>query len=193
MTSQVLSGADFDPVTQPQQHKHLLVVGSPRSGSMFITEMLRTWGMRICHERMGEDGIVHCAWLAERLKNDRLIPGTGRQHYTFDRIVHLVRHPLRTIDSLSRELSPVFWDWQERHSRIRVNDTNDLEKVAAFWCFWTDGCEILCDAHIRLETIAHLGKKVNANTKPKHELKMNDLGAMKDEVRERMGNYGYTP
>jgi hypothetical protein len=186
-----LIGGDFDPVKRAPKSKRLLVVGAPRSGTMFICEMLRRWGMRICHERMGEDGIVHSAWLAQRLKDDMVISGTGRQHYEFDRILHLVRHPLRTIESLSHELNPIFWQWQEKHSNIKIEDPEDIEKIAAFWVFWVDGCEMLCDNHVRLEHIGHLGKKVNTATKPSRDLKMDDLGCMAEEVALRMDNYGY--
>ncbi len=153
--------------------------------------MLNRFGMRVKHERMGEDGTVNWAWLAMRSKDDPVLLVDGRQHYTFDRIIHLVRHPLVTIESLSRELNPVFWDWQERHSKIAVPDRSDIEKVAAFWVFWTDGCQHLCDQQLRLEDIAHLGEVEGKGKGDKRRLHPEELGCMEEEVTKRAELYGY--
>jgi len=182
----------YDTLSEAPIPKRLLVIGSPRSGTRFITNLLNEFGLRVRHERMGEDGTVNGAWLAMRMKDDPLIQVTGRQHYEFDKIVHLVRHPLATIQSLSNEMSRVWWDWQKIHSRLTIDDPSDLEQIAAFWVFWTDGCQHLCDTHIRLEDICHLGRQTGQGVKPRHKISYDDFGVMKQTVLDRMKIYGYS-
>jgi hypothetical protein len=107
--------------------KRLLVVGSPRSGTMYFTQFLRRFGMRVSHERMGEDGTVNAGWLAPKLEEDPLIVGRGRQHYEFEKIIHLVRNPLACIDSLSREMHDVFWRWQRLQRLEDIAHLGDVE------------------------------------------------------------------
>jgi hypothetical protein len=182
----------YDTLTRAPIPKRLLVIGSPRSGTQFITGLLNRFGLRVRHERMGEDGTVNCAWLVYRIKNDPLIQISGRQHYEFDQIVHIVRHPFAVIASLSAEMYGVFWDWQYRHSNIRVNPKL-LSTVANFWMFWSDGCQKLSDSMVRLEDIAHLGERKNAGI---HEHMKLSLDSFEDEeIREalerRCKRYGY--
>jgi len=182
---------EYEPPRREPIPKRLLVVGSPRSGTHFFAKLLQNFGMRVKHERMGEDGTVNSAWLAMKQKNDTLLHVEGRQHYTFDKILHIVRHPLPTIESLSRELSPVFWEWQYAHSKIAIDDPHDLERVSAFWVFWTDGCQHLCDTHIRLEDIAHLGDVVGKGKQLSRRIEPLELGCMQEEVEKRCEIYGY--
>jgi hypothetical protein len=187
-----LPNIEYEPLQHEPIPKRLLVIGTPRSGTHFFTKLMQGFGMRVQHERMGEDGTVNCAWLAMRMPNDPVIKVTGRQNYDFDRIIHLIRHPLPTIASMSHALHGVFWEWQEIHSNLHIHDTTDLEKLAAFWLFWTDGCKHLCDTAIRLEDIAHLGPPV-AESKIKKQITLTDLGCMGGEVSNRMADYGYKP
>lgn len=171
--------------------KRLLVVGAPRSGTLFFANFLQTLGMRVNHERMGQDGVVNASWLPMRAEGDNFIGSQGRQDYTFERILHLVRHPLPCIESMSRELPKVWWDWQEQYSELAISDPKDLERVAALWIFWTDGCQHLCDAHIRLEDVAHLGERVNKGRNDPSQITLDDLGSCAGTVELRMGTYGY--
>ena len=182
----------YDALSRAPIPKRLLVVGSPRSGTQFISSLLNRFGLRVRHERMGEDGTVNAAWLAMRQEDDSLIQVTGRQHYEFEQIVHLIRHPIATITSLAAEIHPVFWDWQLRHSLVEV-DPADLDSVAQFWVFWTDGCQKLCDSHVRLEDIAHLGQRRNEGMQTRLEVKTADFSnEIETLLRNRCERYGYT-
>jgi hypothetical protein len=182
----------IQPVEGEPIQKRLLVIGSPRSGTGYFTRVLNAWGMRVCHERMGEDGIVNCTWLMRRFDDDPLMIGKGRQHYQFEKIIHLVRNPLKCIDSLNRDLSRQFWDWQILHSGIEVVP-GCMETYAAFWLYWTDGCERGSDERVRLEDIQHLGQRRNQGMSQPRDLKLEHLGSMADEVEHRMMMYGYEP
>ncbi len=174
--------------------KRLLVVGSPRSGTKFCASFLQDLGLRVNHERMGEDGTVNGAWLAPRTEGDTFLqPPCGREGYTFDKIIHLVRHPLKTIHSLSVEMHDFypFWEWQEKFSNLKVNDRDDLELVAAFWLFWTDGCARLADSTIRLEDISRGRPALNMGAPRSTLLEWPNLGAMELPVREAAKRYDY--
>jgi hypothetical protein len=179
-----------EPVVGDQIQKRLLVIGCPKSGTKFYAELLESWGFRIRHERMGEDGTVNSGWLMRKLVDDPLLVGKGRQHYEFDRIIHLVRHPLACIDSMRRELSRQFWEWQQIHSGIEVVPGN-LETLAAFWLYWTDGCERGSDLRVRLEDIQHLKPRANAGLEEPYAIKVEDLGSMAAEIESRLILYGY--
>lgn len=182
----------YETLQIPPIPKRLLVVGAPRSGTHFIAEFLQGFGMRVAHERMGEDGTVNSSWLAMRAVNDPVIKVIGRQNYDFEKMLHLVRHPFQCIPSMSLHVTAHFWDWQERHSRLKVDDPEDLEKIAAFWVFWTDGCTHLCGQNVlRLEDIASLGKPAGVGKTRREPIKLDDCGAMAEEVAKRMDVYGY--
>lgn len=173
--------------------KRLLVVGSPRSGTQFATIFLNKLGLRVRHERMGADGTVNAAWLANRLVDDSLLRVHGRQHFEFDKIVHLVRHPYPTISSLTCEMHSAFWRWQFRHTGIEI-DTEDISTVAEFWLFWTDGCTKLADSTIRMEDIAHLGEPANQGHRPRFQVAREDFtGELQATLDARLAQYGYKP
>jgi hypothetical protein len=183
---------DYEPLQHSPIAKRLLVIGAPRSGTHFIAAFLQEFGMRVKHERMGEDGTVNFAWLAMRVRNDPIVKVTGRQNYDFDQMMHIVRHPLMCIPSISANLPRHFWDWQEIHSDLHIPDEDDLEMVAAFWIFWTDGCQHLCDKTLRLEDLAHMGKPEGLGVqRNKDPITLDDCGAMAEEVEKRMKLYGY--
>jgi hypothetical protein len=182
----------YERPVEPPIPKRLLVIGSPRSGTHFMTALLNIFGMRVRHERMGEDGTVNSAWLAMKKINDSLINPVGRQHYEFDQIIHLVRNPLDTIGSLASEMSQAFWEWQEEHSNIAIYAENPkIDRIAAFWVFWTDGCQHLCDSTIKLESIQHLGPVQGKAVHKRAEVKIADLGDQGKMVMDRMELYGY--
>jgi hypothetical protein len=90
-------------------------------------------------------------------------------------------------------MSQVWWSWQEFHSKLKIDTTSDYERFAAFWVFWTDGCQHLCDKTIRLEDIAHLGDQAGKGIHKREEIRLKDLGAMAVTVADRMDLYGYQP
>lgn len=172
--------------------KRLLVVGSPRSGTQFFAKMLQNFGMRVNHERMGEDGIVNSAWL---IPEDPSFSDPGRVNYSFDKIIHLVRHPLQVIDSISREgesFGP-FWEIQERHTGLKILDFTDMEAIAEFWLHWTRGCHQMADMYIRLEDVQHLGDKVHEgpNADKRMKLEWSDVGEAEKALRKQAARFKY--
>lgn len=194
---------DYAPAKTPLIKKPLLVIGTPRSGTTTCAHLVRLYmGLDVGHEEMGVDGIVYGHWAVPRLLEDpslELEP-IQRQDYQFARVVHLVRHPLATIESLRREMAPQFWTWQELHTGIAM-DVEDGEKpdwpeIAAFWCAWYDICEDQSHEGWAIEMLsAHApGLEEWKNTGmnyPRYFLSYEDLGAWEEQVKERAKDCGY--
>jgi hypothetical protein len=174
--------------------KRLLVIGAPRSGTQFFTGVLKNFGMRVNHERMGEDGIVHSGWMPPG--GNTRFKGYTREKFSFDRILHLVRHPLLVIDSLSREGPgfPNFWEMQEKHSGIHLSDNHtDLEGLARFWIYWTSGAKQQSDYQVRLEDIQHFGQPENVgeNVDKKIKLAWSDVGDAEEALKKHAERFYY--
>lgn len=88
--------------------KKLLITGCGRSGTFYATEVWRSLGLDIRHERpvpphgsMGKDGMA--SWFMA--VNDLNPPfGPSAIGYEFDFVLHLVRHPLKVIASAAQLL-----------------------------------------------------------------------------------------
>ena len=90
------------------ERKKLLITGCGRSGTFYATEVWRSLGLDIRHERpvlphgsMGKDGMA--SWFMT--VDDPNPPfGPSAIGYKFDFVLHLVRHPLRVIASVAQLL-----------------------------------------------------------------------------------------
>jgi len=90
------------------ERKKLLITGCGRSGTFYATEVWRSLGLDIRHERpvpphgsMGKDGMA--SWFMT--VDDPNPPfGPSAIGYEFDFVLHLVRHPLKVIASVAQLL-----------------------------------------------------------------------------------------
>ena len=112
--------------------RRLLLTGCARSGTTYMSVVLRRCGFDITHEkRMGDDGI--CSWL---FASESSAPPWGPvpDDFRFDHTIHLVRHPLSAIPSiatLSRE------SWEYVASVLPLNPSDPpLLKAARYWLHW---------------------------------------------------------
>lgn len=174
--------------------KRLLVIGSPRSGTKFFANTLKGFGMRVNHERMGEDGIVHSGWVPPG--GNTRFKGYTREKFSFDKIIHLIRHPLLVIDSLSRQGPgfPNFWEMQEEHSGVKLlNNHEDLEAIARFWIYWITASKQQADYQMRLEDIQHLGDPENVGLHKDKAIKLvwSDVGDAEDDLRKCAKRFFY--
>jgi hypothetical protein len=169
------------------------VIGSPRSGTKYFANMLKGFGMRVNHERMGEDGIVHAGWLPPG--GNTRFKGYTREKFSFDRIIHLVRHPLLVIDSLSREGPgfPNFWEMQEEHTTLKIDNHTDLETLARFWVEWTAWSARQSDYCVRLEDIQHLGEPDNVGRNADKSIKLawSDVGDSEEMLKKFSERFHY--
>ena len=136
----------------------MLITGCARSGTGAIAKYLGAEGLDIGHEsRLGDDGIA--SWfLAKRSAVPPVGHASTPRHW--DRIIHLVRHPLDCIASLGK-LSEGAWGW------VWANGGNaydgSLECRMRYWVRWNLYASARCDERWRIEDQDDhgIGKKVN--------------------------------
>ena len=99
-----------------------LITGCGRSGTKYIVEVLAAVGIEAGHEKPGKHGIVD--WHLVLAKPEE-----------YDFILHQVRHPLRTIESMHSAREPSWKFICERVMDIRM-DMSILERCMAYWYYW---------------------------------------------------------
>ena len=171
------------------------ITGCARSGTVYITSVLKELGYSIGHEQMGTDGSVgyHLAPLRP------------------DNCFHQVRHPLRQISSMVAHQS---WGF--------MNDVIDLEGHGLFGCMqywlkWNKLCEEFCVWQYRIEDLPDVwdeflgrightpcpipGIQKDINTHKKYqEFKQytwadlfNENRELAQAIRDKAEDYGYSP
>ena len=195
------------PKLAKKVEKYRVVALSPwRGGTRFLTTWLRVQGVNVQHEGLRIDGGV----------NPKIWRGIQADIW-----VHLVRHPLTAIRSLSDLEQEIFKPWasvfgydEEKPELLLENP----EALARIWYHWHHDIDLsLCDRHptlVRLEhweqefplILRHLGgngtvvpidtEKVHGNSlstgKRRHApLVWKDLGIMEEPVRRLAATYGY--
>lgn len=182
----------------------VLITGTGRCGTKYISAVAGRLGVKIQHERFGDDGIVswRCATSAER----------------FGRVLHQVRHPLNCIASLTTA-SPdsrgyARWTLLEMFP-YRIGS---LQFLMAMWLHWNESIEKHAHMRYQLErfeeafpqwcdTIEQLGKSVKrdwalvagvdktSNTRAHVKLRWENLeaedGELTERIRAKARLYGY--
>lgn len=132
-------------------HKKLLALGCPKSGSRFLTAVLRGAGVKVGHEMFKRDGTVGMYFAVE----DVWYPGkhwttdeehpvedetkTRRSNFVFDKVFHFVRDPRMCIPSIgSTQFAPFNWCWQERHTGISCGMYPKRLRAMKFWVAWNE-------------------------------------------------------
>ncbi len=141
--------------------KELLVTGCGRSGTTYLSHVLKKVGMDCPHEYMGEDGTVSwyfcvdskhypdhhwvnqpkCHRTGERLKN-----------FEFNQIVHLVRNPWKVITSSLSIIHSMDWEWSTQFTNLyykanRPVLSDKLIFVCHHWMRWNSIVEQLLPTH----------------------------------------------
>ena len=86
--------------------RHLAITGCPKSGTLFMAHVLNTSGYNVTHEHgVGTHGIVSFHLAPTQVRSDhvddlQLAGFVLPNEYSFGRVLHQVRHPLKTIASL---------------------------------------------------------------------------------------------
>jgi len=112
-----------------------LVTGTPRSGTHYTAAVLREMGLRVRHEEIDADGTVSwkhigsgCFNVSERKRKTEIRdPG-------FTRIIHQVRHPLKSISSM-QTLRACSWDFMCRHVEVDLDAPLPVRSMQA-WIRW---------------------------------------------------------
>ncbi len=138
------------PQNQNVKEKLVLVIGCPRSGTLYATKALKHSGLDIGHEAMGSQGIV--SWL---FSADSSNPAWGPlpTDYHFKTIFHQVRHPLKCIATLHL-IVPKSWDYVCREVPEIKRDEPILVRAAKMWVYWNLKAEKKAEMTYRVEAMA---------------------------------------
>ena len=113
------------------KRKQLLVTGCGRSGTRYITSLLRLMGLRVKHEHLGRDGIV--SWCAA--VDAKEVPwGDSISGYQFKHVFHQVRHPLAVIPSLL-SFQERSWMYICRYTPCTMEESVLLRSIK-YWYYW---------------------------------------------------------
>ncbi len=102
-----------------------------------MSRLLVSAGIRALHESKGSRGCVSC-WLAVPDWYNPHSNASGlRSDYDNPHLLHIVRHPLTAIASLSRFVHGPWWHWQQVHTGL-VYERESLDFYARFWRKWNE-------------------------------------------------------
>jgi hypothetical protein len=191
-----------------QQARPVLGIGHPRGGTRYVSRLLVAAGVRALHEAKGRDGSVSCWLSAPDWYHPHANASGLRSEYPDARLLHIIRHPLAAIASLSVFHHPSWWHWQEKHSGVEY-EPKSLDFYAQFWIRWNAMIDAQQPfARLRIEhpeeTWPEIARALGLSeamppievdptwiTKKKPTLAWSDLGKREDEVRAMAQRLGY--
>lgn len=80
--------------------KRFLVTGHPRSGTAYMSALMRACGLDVGHERMRGDGISAWQFAVDCDSVSHHRRPRGRRRYRFDSLIQVVRDPIQTLRSV---------------------------------------------------------------------------------------------
>lgn len=129
-------------VAQPMGMKvKYLITGHPRSGTRWISTLCIQYGLDIPHEVAGKDGI--CSW--QHITS-------GKYSVKADKVIHLVRNPLKTIASTAYVLDPSAFPLMFKD--IGYPNSQDKIRIAMYtWYHWNKLIEKRANSRFKFEDI----------------------------------------
>lgn len=116
----------------------LLVTGCGRSGTGYMTQVLRQAGLDVGHETLGRDGAVSWKWCPPTNKRPQFAP-----------ILHQVREPLACIGSLTT-FKGSSWTLADRFTALPM-EGSPVQRAIAYWYFWNKHAERQAALTYRIE------------------------------------------
>jgi|GEM_PF-61610 len=126
-------------------YRNILVVGHPKSGSGYMTQLLQSFGLDIGHELMKQDGIS--SWMFAVIDENNPFAlnkyAKTRKYSFFKYIIHHVRNPQETIPSIIRDnqFSDLSYQFRKKHIQkqlgINLDEySTELEKAVISFLCW---------------------------------------------------------
>ena len=131
---------DMNYEIQHCEHKYIAITGCARSGSTFMTEVMKAAGLDIGHHHEARvDGI--CSDVVASFKClDKCI------------VLHQVRHPLHQIASMTTAMDKT-WDYMA--SFMDIDNMGLLRKCMTYWLEWNARAEKKAVLTFRVENLDH--------------------------------------
>lgn len=152
------------------ERKRLLITGCGRSGTLYAAQLWQSLGLDIRHERpvppngvMGADGAA--SWF---MAADDPEPPSGPSiiNYTFDVVIHQVRHPLKVIASTAQFIlqhgkrAPTYIERHVPETKLSPEEQQRLDfkqqlilKASRYWYHWNVMAEAKADKIVRVEDL----------------------------------------
>jgi len=131
------------------------VIGNSRSGTTWLTRVLRELGKDVGHEYVRKDGTVSCFFFidcewypynSEPFSRGLIAHVNQRlSDYRFEHTVHLVRHPLKAISSIAKTAGTEHQLWLEEHKIVPKGLKPKLLMAMHIW----EGVERACRRRTR--------------------------------------------
>ena len=152
------------------ERKRLLITGCGRSGTLYATKLWQSIGLDIRHERpvppngvMGADGVASWFMAADDPKPPS---GPSSLDYTFDVIIHQVRHPLNVISSMAQFIfqhgrrAPGYIERHVPDTKLSPDEKNHFDfkqqlilKASRYWYHWNLMAEEKAGKIVRIEDL----------------------------------------
>lgn len=137
---------------EPYPRKRLvLITGCARSGTTYISQVLRKCGFDVRHEKDGKVGVA--SWVMA-VDSDKTPWGPGANDYVFEHVFHQVRDPLKTIASASNE-PPQSWQYISQFVPELKPEDSRMVRAAKYWYYWNLLAEQKAEWTYRIEDFDH--------------------------------------
>ena len=120
----------------------VLITGCGRSGTTYISNVLRKAGLGVKHERVGSHGtaswyfaVNDTAPVLPHEKHKRHANGETRGDFCFEVVLHQVRHPLKVIASAKEILHSKDWLFIAKHIGVHPG-LPPLNRGMRYWLWW---------------------------------------------------------
>ncbi len=130
--------------------RFLLITGCARSGTYYISDLLRQTGLDIAHENIGQHGTS--SWtMAVTDTQTPWGPGSAGIHY--QHIFHQVRDPIKVISSVYTKEPRASWEYIIKHIPQILSTDPKIVKCAKYWYYWNLRAEAIAELTYRVEDI----------------------------------------
>lgn len=152
------------PTKGARVKKRLLVLGSGRSGTMFTAKALRTVGINVLHEKVGEHGtvshyfVVDSDWYPMAPWQDKALKkhvGERRSDFVFDHTIHIIRDPRKAIPSMTKIFGSVTWQFYVDNGVIPDIRKNAMLRAMHYWLAHNTLSAEQADLSFNLERYQH--------------------------------------
>ncbi len=130
----------------------LLITGCGRSGTSYMTKFLKKSGVRVEHEKPGEDGCV--SWPMSVNYYSPWGPNAG--NIEFIHVFHQVRNPLHVITSFYTNLPSLDrdeWEFIRKHVPEISREDSLLLHCAKYWYYWNLKAEKISHMRYQIENL----------------------------------------
>lgn len=146
----------------PGIHDRLLgVIACPRAGTLYTSRVWRKAGVRVGHEYVDRDGTVSFLFAVDAPEypympwskpHGRVAHvGERRAQFRFKNLWHQIRHPLKSIGSMSLVVSKAQWNWLAAFVDLPSRENGTVYASMVFWLRWNQLCQRQADWTYRIE------------------------------------------